>query len=383
MARSPSVQEIEAPPEADRLEGVPHPRDTVALCGQTAAEQALADAFSGGRMHHGWLIAGPEGIGKATLAYRFAKHALASPQERDPTGLSLQVSPDTSAARQVLALSHPGLLVLRRVWVPKDKKFSASIPIDEVRRLRSFLGHAAGDGQNRVVIVDSADELNVNAANALLKSLEEPPPRTYFLLVTAAPGRLLPTIRSRCRVLDLAQLADQDLKRAAIEVFKRTEGDPPGPSDWPRLLALSNGSVRRLLVLWLGDGLKLRERIDALMGGLPRMDWGAVHALGDELGSAAASDRFETFYGLLVELIGRMVRARALGRQEGPEAQLAARLIPESRLATWAELWETIVREKAAATALNLDRKSLILDTFSRIEGAVRSDGTLPRGITG
>jgi DNA polymerase III subunit delta' len=382
MARMPVMQDIEAIPEADRLEGVPHPRETSILFGQTAAEQALADAFAGGRMHHGWLLAGPEGIGKATLAYRFAKHALAAPSERDPAGLSLGVSPEITAARQVIALSHPGLLLLRRVWQPKEKKLSATIPIDEVRRLRSFLAHAAADGQSRVVIVDSADELNINAANALLKSLEEPPPRTYFLLVTSAPGRLLATIRSRCRALDLAPLGDEDLKRAAIEVFKKTEGEPPGPSDWARLLPLANGSVRRLLVLWTGDGLKLRERIETLLETMPRVDWGAVHALGDELGSVAAADRFETFYGLLVELLARMVRSRAIGARSGREAELAERLIPEGRLATWAELWETIVREKAAATALNLDRKSLILDTFSRIERAARNDGTPPRGIT-
>ena len=142
-------------------------------------------------------------------------------------------------------------------------------------------------------------------------------------------------------------------------------------------MALAEGSVRRLLVLWLGNGLDLAERIDKLLATLPRLDWGAVHALGDELGSVASAERFETFYDLLLQYLARMVRARARGLDSGREAALAARLIPEASLATWADLWETVVREKSVAMALNLDRKSLILDTFSRIEQAAR--GVEPR----
>ena len=374
MARAPVAPEIEIPPEADRLEGVPHPRETAALFGHERAEAELAGALAAGRLHHGWLLAGRQGIGKATLAYRFARHALAQPAERDPLGQSLDIAPETTAARQVLALSHPGLLVIRRPWDQRAKRHPTAIPVDEVRRLKGFLAHTADAGQWRVVIVDSADELNVNAANALLKSLEEPPRQTVFLLLTAEPGRLLPTIRSRCRTLALAPLGEADLKRAALEAFKRMEGEPPGASDWPRLVDLAEGSARRLLTLWMGDGLKLAGRIEQVLAALPRLDWGAVHTLADELASAAAADKLETFYDLLLQLIARMVRARArCGDSGGPEAALAARLIPEAALATWAELWETVVREKRVATALNLDRKSLILDTFSRIEKAART----------
>ena len=214
MARAPAMVEAEELPEADRLEGFPHPRVTQALIGHADAEREMAEAFAGGRMHHAWLITGREGIGKATLAYRLARHVLARPQERDAAGKSLEVGAETTAARQVLALSHPGLLVLRRPWDPRAKRFAASILIDEVRRLRSFLGHTAGDGAWRVVIVDAADELNINAANALLKSLEEPPTRAMFLLIASEPSKLLPTIRSRCRRLDLQPLAPEDLRRA-------------------------------------------------------------------------------------------------------------------------------------------------------------------------
>ena len=182
MARAPQLQEIEATPEADRLEGFPHPRETQRLAGHLAAQQAVRQAFAEGRVHHAWLLAGREGIGKATLGYRIARFVLARPEERAEG--TLDVPPGSVAARQVTALSHPGLLVLRRPWDAKAKRHTTSIPVDEVRRLKSFLAHSAGPGAWRVVIVDQADELNTNAANALLKSLEEPPPNALFLLVS-------------------------------------------------------------------------------------------------------------------------------------------------------------------------------------------------------
>ncbi len=375
MARAPrqagpATQEVEVFPEADRLEGYPHPRETAALFGHASAERDLVEAFAAGRMHHAWLLAGRAGIGKATLAYRLARHALAAPGERDMLGASLDVAADTTAARQVRALSHPGLLVIRRPYDPKSKRFAASIPVDEVRRLRNFLSHSAGADAWRVVIVDSADELNTNAANALLKSLEEPPPRAMFLLVASEPGRLLPTIRSRCRRLDLAPLTEADLRRAVAQAMATAAGDPIAEIDWPRFLRIAQGSVRQVLTLAGGGGLELAERIARLVGALPRLDWTAVHTLSDELAPAAAEQKFETFYTLTLGLIARLVRARATGAGEADDLALAARLIADDALASWAELWETASRERADADALNLDRKTLILSLFSRLEAA-------------
>ncbi len=146
MARAPASQDIEAPPEIDRLGEFPHPRDTATLYGHASAETELAAGIASGRMHHAWLLAGPSGIGKATLAYRAAINALAAPFERDPFGGTLAIDPATGAARQVRAQSHPGLLVVRRNYNLKDKRFPTQISVDEVRRLRAFLGHRAGEG---------------------------------------------------------------------------------------------------------------------------------------------------------------------------------------------------------------------------------------------
>ncbi len=371
MARAPAAAEIEAPPEADRLEGFPHPRETAALIGHEAAERALAETLGSGRVHHAWLIAGPQGIGKATLAYRFARAALAEPGERSAD--TLAVAEDTRAARQVRALSHPGLLVIRRPWDDKAKRFAQTIPVDEVRKLRAFLSRSAAENAWRIVIVDDANELNVAAANALLKSLEEPPPRTVFLLVSSAPGRLLPTIRSRCRTLNLQPLASEALRAAATQALQAAEKDIPGASDWPKLERLAEGSVGRLLGLWQAGGLELYERIAKLTAALPRVDWRLVHALSDELQPAAAQSRFELFFELLLSVLARLVRAQATGEGASDERELAQRLIGEERLASFAGLWERVGRNKAETLALNLDRKALVLETVGALAAAARN----------
>lgn len=372
MARAAATAEIDEMPEADRLEGFPHPRQTKRLFGHEGAERALAESLNDGRMHHAWLLSGRQGIGKATLAYRFARAALAAPSERAANGASLEVSEDTSASRQVRALSHPGLLVLRRPYDDKGKRFAASIPIDEVRRLRSFLSHRAGEEAWRVVIVDEANDLNVNAANALLKSLEEPPARAVFLVISSAPGQLLPTIRSRCRTLPLQPLSNANLRAAATQVFEASGNAVPEGAGWAALERLAEGSVGRLLSLQGAGGLELNERVIKLVTALPRVDWRAVHALSDELQPMAAQARFELFYELLLEYLGRLIRAQAGGDGEAQDREAAARLIGEGRLASFAALWERIGRETTDALALNLDRKALILETFAGLAAAAQ-----------
>lgn len=372
MARAPATHEIEETPEADRLEGFPHPRYTRDLFGHAGAENLLAEAVADGRLHHGWVISGASGVGKATLAYRLARHLLADRGERDPFSQTLAIDVATRAARQVAALSHPGLLVLRRPYDTKAKRFAQSITVDEVRRLRSFLAHSADEGQWRIVIVDTADDLNVNAANAILKSLEEPPARTVFVLLTSEPGRLLPTIRSRCRTLDLAALGLDDLKRAVAQAFAAGDAEPPGAQDWERLAELSGGSVRGALTISSSGGLKVYERVLALVSALPRVDWSAVHALGDELAGAAAEQKLEAFYDFLFGLLHRIVRARATGQGSATDLQLAQKLIGDGRLPHWARAWEELQGEKATALDLNLDRKALILATVGKLEAVAR-----------
>lgn len=367
-----AVPDAEILPEADRLEGFQHPRETEQLFGHSDAEQQLLQAFSSGRMHHGWLFAGPAGIGKATLAYRFARFVLADAGERDMFGSSLAVGSETVAARQVLSQSHPGLLVIRRPFDTKAKRFMASIPVDEVRRVRGFLSHRGAEDAWRVVIVDSADELNVNAANAILKSLEEPPERTVFLLISSQPGRLLNTIRSRCRRMELNAPTPADQMAAVRQAIAAVEDEMPEDEQLEKLIGLSGGSIRRALSLKGLGGLELAQRVDEMFADLPRLRWGKVHALAEELAPQAADERFEVFFGFVMERLADLIKSRAgvPNRVDQRRADLAQRLIGEGQLASWAGLWETLARLKTDAAALNLDRKAFILDMAGRLEAA-------------
>jgi DNA polymerase-3 subunit delta' len=372
MARTPLAAEVETLPEADRLEDFPHPRETRALFGQDAAFAALTEALASGRMHHAWLLSGMSGIGKATLAYQFARMALARPEERDLFGNGSSIAPDSPTDRLVRALAHPALLVIRRAYDSKAKRFFQAITVDEVRRLKGFLALTPENQGWRIVIVDSADDMNANAANALLKSLEEPPACTVFLIVTLAPGRLLATIRSRCRTIALAPLSDADLKRAAAQALTAAGKTMPEAHEWEALAPLAQGSVGRALKLLGGGGLALQARIDRLLNGLPKLDLPAVHALADELQGAAQDPKFQLFFDLLQSTLGRLIRAQATGKGQEREIALSERLIGPQRLATFAELWETLARDRADTLSLNLDRKSLILGSFARLEAASR-----------
>lgn len=362
--RAPVRQDVDLVPEADRLGEAAHPRHTRDVIGHGAAAEAVRAAVASGRPHHGWLLTGRQGIGKATFAYAMTRYLLAPERERDPAGPgALDVVEGSRAARQVAALSHPGLLLLRRTYDHKIKKFTASIPVDEVRRVKGFLAHTAGGDGHRVILVDQADDLNTNAANAILKSLEEPPPATTFILVSSEPGRLLPTIRSRCRTLQLEALSEADLEHAVNNATLVMDGvNPPTKADWPKLHALARGSVRAALMALSGDGVKLLTRITDMLAKLPDVDWAMAHQVGDELGGAANEPQFNAYFDILLDHLHGLVRARVAG--EGPLLELALRVVPQHKLAAWAEAHAAITQARNTTLAVNLDRKTLVLRTI-------------------
>jgi DNA polymerase-3 subunit delta' len=349
--------------EPDRLAGFSAPREVDRLFGHQSAQQELAAAFESGRMHHAWLIVGPEGVGKATLAYRFARAVL---------GDGEAVDRNHPVFRKVAALSHPNLLLIRRSWVEKSKRWSQWILIDEVRRLRAFLGHSAGEGGWRVVIVDRADELNQSAANALLKALEEPPPRTLFLLISSAEGRLPVTIRSRTRTLRVRGLGEDDLERAVRAALER-DGHEADDKALATALALSEGSVRRALELISSEGIELYDEIAASLAALPEIEGPRLHRQVDRLAGAGDIERLDLYLSLLLGLVERLIRFTATA--EGAtrdERTLAGRLVSPANLGNWAEAWEAISEAKAEAFALNLDRSLLVLETWFRLQAVAR-----------
>lgn len=375
MARQPRTidADSEAPPEADRLAGWPHPRETHTLRGHAAAEAVLADAIASRRMHHAWLITGEEGIGKATFAYRAARFLLAQEDELPANITALDLPEEHKAYRQVTNLAHPGLLVIRRAYDSSTKKFKQSIAIDDIRQLRHFLQRTSVTPW-RTVVVDAADNLNQNSANALLKSLEEPPARTVFLLIASSPGGLLPTIRSRCRTLRLEPLDASHLGKAVADACATSGRDMPDATQISRLYALAKGRPRRALQLIDGGGLALFELILNILGSLPRMDRDAVHRLIAQTGTRNAEAHTMAF-DLLEEALADTMRAAAAGDEPDrnfPQLSTLMRAMRPDNLADWGELWETIRLARGEADRLNLDKAALTLTVFENIESTAR-----------
>ena len=332
------------------------PRETAELFGHREAEAALLNAYRSGRIPHAWLIGGAQGIGKATLAYRMARFVLAhrsprsAPVQRAET---LTVDPADPVARQITAGAHGGLLVLERGLNDRGVMRTV-ITVDETRETISFFGSTAAVEGWRVCIVDTVDELNPNAANALLKILEEPPQQSLFLLVSHAPSRVLPTILSRCRKLPLRPLAIDDVIRAAAAATD-IEADDPALSE---VATAAEGSVARALTLLGGDALKLQQRTAALLATLPRVDPRELHALGDALGT---SDRVAL--AAFIDGIDRWISEKL--RAEDANANLP-------RLARLAEVWEKIVRAARDTESYNLERKPLVFSVFGMLAEATR-----------
>lgn len=332
----------------------PHPRTTSLLVGQAASERTLLDTYRSGRVPHAWLIGGPSGIGKATLAYRLARFVLARP---DPSNVAvrdaetLTVDPQHPVFRRVAAQAHADLLALERT-VGDSGALRAFITVDQVARTGALFGSTAGEGGWRVCIVDSADELNPASANKLLKVLEEPPARSLFLLVSHAPGRLLPTIRSRCCHLLLRPLTEDEVVRAAAAAADRSVRDP----EIRAAAAVAEGSVGRALSLLGGTTLALRGRITELLARLPALDQRALHALGDTLAGTDPAP-LATFMDAVREwLSGRLA------------------VLPQEarKLAPVAEVWEKVNRAGKDVEVYNLERKPLVFAVFGLLAETAR-----------
>lgn len=327
-------------------EAPPHPRETFDWAGDEAHERAFLSALERGRLHHAWLVVGPVGVGKATFAYRAARRLLGARAE--PSLGPLGSAPDHPVSRQIMGRAHPDLLVLQRD--PEDGKSRRGIPVDEARLLPEFFSKSPASAPYRVAIIDTADDLNPFGANAVLKTLEEPPERGVLFLVSHAPGGLLATIRSRCRRL---RVDTPEPGRAARWVEARTAADA---TDAERLLAMSRGAPGRAWHL-AGDGALEADRLaHDLLVALPSPDDTAMLAIADSFRGPAGLAKFHMFFERLSDQVHAMARRRATDGERG----LA--------LDRWAELWDELVAAPREAEGINLDRADVFFTTLSRLK---------------
>ena len=368
-------------PEPDQIDGAPHPRATARLIGQSAAEAAFLDAYNTGRLHHGWLITGPRGIGKATLAWKIARFLLATPENdggmfAPPPPATLDIPDSNPISRRLAALSESRLHLVRRTPHPETGTMRQVITVGDIRGehrrsakyLSEFLQLSAADGGRRVAIIDCADELNPNAANALLKLLEEPPAKVTILLISHQPGRLLPTIRSRCRELRLQALSPADLADALTQA-----GGEVDPNDRIALAELAGGSVGEAFRLTNLEGLKLYAALIRLLATLPRLDRPMAIALAEAGAGRGAEAQFDLIVTLIDLFLARLARAGTLHalppEAAKGEAALIERLAPTPETARhWADLAQTLGIRARRGKAVNLDPAALLMDMVLKID---------------
>jgi DNA polymerase-3 subunit delta' len=340
------------PNDSDRVQGFEHPRESSELLGQEDALRRVARALRAGRPPSAWLITGAPGVGKATLAYRIARYLLAyGATDAGPDDLS--VPPEHIAARQVVAQSHPGLLVLKRAVNPKTGKLMTVLSVDEIRRLSDFFGMTSGAGGWRIAIIDTADDMNDNAANALLKMLEEPPANAMLLVLSNTPGRLLPTIRSRCQRLELRPLDDATLQDALKRYLPESSA-----AERASLARLSGGSIGAALTLATGDGAALAEEADRLIENARNPDLLALLDLGERLWRIR--DGVEMFGGFLLESLSARIRARARAAGTG-------------NLEPWVALLARLEDDFSRATGLNLEPRQTLLSAARDLSHVARA----------
>ncbi len=345
--------------DVEEYDRILEPRTASRLVGAEDLQRMFLDVLAQGRLHHAWLIGGPDSCGKATFAYQVSKFLLTHQLNVDGAASQVQdlsVSADSPAAAKISVGSHPDLLLLSRRWDADKKRMTAGIPVDDVRRLTQFLGSTAGEGGWRIVIVDKVEDMAPAAANALLKSLEEPPSNCLFLLISDNIQRLLPTIRSRCRKAQLPKLGEQEMVTVLADKL-----DDFDPAEFALIEALANGRARYAMDLLASDHGDLRHDMQARLEE-PAGDAKNLHALADALCLRGRDALFEEF----------LERARLFVHDRAKSAAGKGGSNP------WIEVWDALDRQQRETETYNLDKKQLILNLFALLNKAKHVEALLP-----
>jgi len=354
---------LETSPESDRFEDAPHPRESYNCFGHADAERGLLRACVSGHLPQAFIIGGPPGVGKATLAWRFARFLLVNPDPAAAAGeprAALFVAPDHPVSRQIAALAHPDLVLLRREWNEKDKRFFTEIRVEDVRRAIRMFQQAAGRGGYRICILDCAEDLNPSSANALLKLIEEPSTRSLFLIVAHRPGRMLATLRSRCQKILLKPVAAADIGQCVVAL------GPPwsaaGEAKLAAAVARAQGSIHNVLRLLDDRGIELDTNLGRILDDLPRIDWSKAHALADRVTARKNGND----YAMMLSAIDAWLDTRVRLGARTFQGDCARRLAP------YALVWEKLAEAARETETFNLDKRPFVLSLFADLAAAAR-----------
>ncbi|MDN2581265.1 DNA polymerase III subunit delta' [Aquibium sp. ELW1220] len=339
-----------APEQHDTLDGIPEPAENPLLVAHGAEANRLAATYRGGKMHHALILSGPRGIGKATFAFHLAHHLLKYPDRATAPDRLAVPEPGSALHRMIASGAHPGVLYLARPMNEKTKAFRTAVTVEEIRRVNRFLSMTSHDGGYRIVIIDPADDMNTNAANALLKNLEEPPSRTLFILISHAAGGLLPTIRSRCQTVRLHGLLPEDLSRVLASFGTAVP-------DAAALAARAGGSVREAILLTEYGGLEIAGALETIVEA-GRFDPAAAGKLADAVAGRDQAIPFALFNAHLLDRVGAKATAAALAGDLGRAEALSA-------------LWQETSRTIAETETYNLDKRQHVLGLVRRIQGVL------------
>jgi DNA polymerase-3 subunit delta' len=367
MARTMVAKAVETNPESDRFENTPHPRENHTFFGHAEAERALLHAYVAGHLPQAFIIGGQPGVGKATLAWRLARFLLANPDPATAAGeakADLFVPENHPVSHQIAAMAHPDLILLRREWNEKDKKLFSEIRVDDVRRASHMFQQAAGRGGYRICILDCAEDLNQNSANALLKLVEEPPPCSLFLIVAHRPGRVLATLRSRCQKILLRPLASADIRGIVAMLGPPCSG--AGETKLEAAIVRAQGSVHHALRLLGDQGIELDASLCRMLNNLPHIDWSQVHALADKITARNNGNDYEMMLAMIEDWLDARVRLGARSLQGACARSLAP----------YALVWEKLGEAARETEIFNLDKRPLVLSLFADLAAAIEASSS-------
>lgn len=351
---------------ADDNDYIRHSKQTSHLIGHKQAEKEFLNLFDSDRLPSSWLITGARGIGKATLAYRIARFLLSGDSGKsenlfgdDERGI--RIDEEHPVFKRVVHGSHSDLLTLE-VNKEENKK---EILVDDVRELEHFFGHTASESKWRVAIIDSVDEMNRNAANALLKTLEEPPDNTALLLVSHAPGSLLPTITSRCRFLKLKPLSYDEV----IEVIKENITDID-MKEAEFAANLSNGSPGIALDIYKKGGHVLYESLIKTLSTMPDINFSSAYEMGEKLAKERSDWHVATYMlgFFLAKAVEEGILKERFSEFVSGEATLKEHILNEHSIDHLADLWEKICHIAVESERVNMDIKSSAIQLFGSFQ---------------